>query len=240
MPEGEKQAKQVRRPGSGRRGAAAFPKGRQVDPQALAEVRALLGDRPRRRDLLIEYLHLIQDRHHCLSAAHLAALAEEMRLAQAEVYEVATFYAHFDVVLEDETPPPPLTVRICDSLTCELIGAKSLLAELPKILGREVRVIRAPCMGRCDTAPVAEFGHHHIDHATREMVVAAVEARRTEPLIPPYTDLETYRAHGGYALLAACRAGRHSVDEIVKLIDAAGLRGLGGAGFPAGRKWGFV
>src|SRR5215470_9283574 len=193
VPEGEKQAAKVRRPGSGRRGAAPFPKGRQVDSKALADVQALLGDRPRRRDLLIEYLHLIQDRHHCLSAAHLAALAEEMRLAQAEVYEVATFYAHFDVVLEDETPPPPLTVRVCDSLTCELMGAKSLLAELPKLLGREVRVLRAPCMGRCDAAPVAAVGHHHVDRATRDIVAAAVKAKQTEPRIPPYTDLEAYR-----------------------------------------------
>jgi len=240
VPEGEKQAAKVRRPGSGRRGVAPFPKGRQVDSKALAEVQALLGDRPRRRDLLIEHLHLIQDRHHCLSAAHLAALAEEMRLAQAEVYEVATFYAHFDVVLEDETPPPPLTVRVCDSLTCELMGAESLLAELPKLLGREVRVLRAPCMGRCDTAPVAAVGHHHVDRATSEKVARAVEAKQTEPLVLPYTDLKAYRAQGGYALLAACRTGKYSVDQIVKLIDAAGLKGLGGAGFPAGRKWGFV
>ena len=240
MPEGEKQAQKGRRPGSGRRGAAPFPKGRQVDPQALGEVQALLGDRPRRRDLLIEFLHLIQDRYHGLSAAHLAALAEEMRLAQAEVYEAATFYAHFDVVLEGETPPPPLTVRICDSLSCELLGARGLLAELPKLLGREVRVIRAPCMGRCDTAPVAVVGHHHLDRATRESVAAAVAARQTGPVIPRYTDLDAYRGQGGYELLAACRAGRYSVDQIVKLIDEAGLKGLGGAGFPTGRKWGFV
>ena len=240
MPEGEKQAKRLRRPGSGRRGAAPFPKGRQVDPQAREEVRALLGDRPPRRDLLIEYLHLIQDQFRCLSAAHLAALAGEMRLAQAEVYEVATFYAHFDVVLEDETPPPPVTVRVCDSVTCELLGARKLLAELPKLLGRDVRVVRAPCMGRCDTGPVAVVGHHHIDHATRETVAAAVKAGRTEPVIPHYIDLDAYRAEGGYKLLAACRAGKYGIDDIVKLLDEAGLKGLGGAGFPAGRKWGFV
>src|SRR5579875_3198150 len=240
MPEGEKQFRKFRHPGSGRRSTTPFPKGRQVDPQALSEIRALLGNRPRRRDLLIEHLHLIQDKYHCLSAAHLAALAEEMRMAQAEVYEVATFYAHFDVVLEDETPPPPLTVRVCDSLTCELMGAKQLLAALPDIVGREVRVIRAPCVGRCDTAPVAEVGHHFVDHATVANVAAAVKAKTTAPLVPQYAGLDAYRDDGGYRLLAACHAGERSVDDIVKLLDQAGLRGLGGAGFPAGRKWSFV
>jgi NADH:ubiquinone oxidoreductase subunit F (NADH-binding)/NADH:ubiquinone oxidoreductase subunit E len=240
MPEGNLQVRKFGHPGSGRRSTKPFPKGRQVDPRALDEVRTLLGDRPRQRDLLIEYLHLIQDKYHCLGAAHLAALAHEMRLAQAEVYEVATFYAHFDVVLEDETSPPALTVRVCDSLSCELMGAQRLLAELPKLLGKEVRIIRAPCMGRCDTAPVAEVGHRHLDHANADSVVAAVKAKKTAPIIPPYTDLAAYRAQGGYRLLEACQAGKRSVDEIVKLIDESGLRGLGGAGFPSSRKWGFV
>src|SRR5437868_11696467 len=135
------------------------PKGRQVEPQALEEVRALLGTRERRRDLLIEHLHLIQDSFGHLSAAHLAALAQEMRLALTEVYEVATFYAHFDVVKEGETPPPAVTVRVCDSLSCAMAGAEDLLTRLPHLLGRDVRVVRAPCMGACDKAPVVAVGH---------------------------------------------------------------------------------
>jgi formate dehydrogenase beta subunit len=240
MSEGNQRVRKFAHPGSGRRAAKAFPKGRQIDPAALQEVRTLLADRPRERDLLIEFLHLIQDKYHHLSARHLAALAEEMRLAQAEVYEVATFYAHFDVVLEDETPPPALTVRVCDSLSCELLGAKKLLAELPNAVGGEVRVIRAPCMGRCDTAPVAEVGHRHFDRASVEDVARAVRAKETHPVIPAYRDLQAYRADGGYRLLGACREGGRTVDGIVKLIDEAGLRGLGGAGFPTSRKWGFV
>jgi formate dehydrogenase len=227
-------------PGSGRRRTIPRPKGRQVDSEALAQVCALLGDRPRRRDLLIEYLHLIQDAYHCLSAAHLAALAQEMRLAQTEVYEVASFYAHFDIVLEGEEPPPPLTVRVCDSLTCELTGARRLLAELPAMLGRQVRVVRAPCMGRCDTAPVAEVGHYHLDHATPASVAAAVREGRTQAVVADYTGLDDYRRQGGYELLAACREGRRTPEELIEILGASGLRGLGGAGFPAGQKWRFV
>ena len=227
-------------PGTGRRRPRSHPKGRQVDPTALDEVRTLLGDRPRRRDLLIEHLHLIQDRHRCLSAAHLAALADEMRMALAEVYEVATFYAHFDVVLDGETPPPGLTVRVCDSLTCELMGAHKLLVALPAALGAGVRVVRAPCVGRCERAPVAEVGHRFVDRATASSVAAAVASGETHPLVPPYESLEAYRAGGGYALLADCRAGRRGVDRIIGLLEASELRGLGGAGFPAGRKWRFV
>src|SRR5882724_6571200 len=150
------------------------PKGRQVDPAALDEIRALLGEKPRRRDLLIEHLHLIQDRHGYLSAAHLAALASEMKLALTEVYEVATFYAHFDVVKEGETSPPEITVRVCDSLSCALVGSERLLADLPNKLGKNVRVVRAPCMGACDRAPVCAVGHVQVMHATAESVNAAV------------------------------------------------------------------
>ncbi len=224
-------------PGSGRRKSPAFPKGRQLDGEALDQVRALLGERPRRRDLLIEHLHLIQDRYGCLSAAHLRALAEDMRLSQAEVYEVASFYAHFDIVLEGEDAPAPVTIRVCDSLSCELMGARQLLDTLKSRAPKDVRVVRAPCMGRCDCAPVAEVGHNHIDHATAESLTAAVEAGQTHTVVPDYMDLDAYRADGGYALLQACLAGEHEPDKLVKLMQDSGLRGLGGAGFPAGLKW---
>jgi formate dehydrogenase len=230
-----------RHPGAGGRRGRSHPKGRQLDDQALAEVRALLGGQPRRRDLLIEFLHLIQDRHGHLSAAHLAALAEEMRLAQTEVFEVATFYAHFDVVKEGEAPPPPLTIRVCDSLTCELLGAQALMAALREQHDpAQVRVVRAPCMGRCDCAPVAEVGHHHVDHATPVNVGAVVAAGETHPAIPNYERLEAYRAAGGYRQLAACRGGERTVEAVIEMLGEAGLRGLGGAGFPSDRKWQFV
>ena len=157
MPQHTSKVRRYRHPGSSRRHAALHPKGRQVDPRALEQVQALLGERSRQRDLLIEHLHLIQDHYGCLSAAHLTALAQEMRLPLAEVYEVATFYAHFDVVVDNEKAPARLTVRVCDSLTCEMMGAQKLLAELAGKLDTDVRVVRAPCMGRCDTAPVAEI-----------------------------------------------------------------------------------
>ena len=216
------------------------PKGRQVDDQALEDVRSLLGDRPRRRDLLIEFLHLIQDAHGCLSADHIAALADEMRLAQSEVYEVATFYAHFDVVREGETPPPALTIRVCDSLSCEMAGAEALQQALEEGLdASEVRVLRAPCMGRCDTAPVLELGHHHIDHATPQKVRAAIENGHTHADIPDYEAFKAYRGSGGYDALLDLRASGNWEDVQDKVL-ASGLRGLGGAGFPSGKKWGFV
>ena len=232
------------RPGvwkSGRGKGRTTPKGRQFDDTALDEVRALLGDRPRRRDLLIEHLHLIQDEYHCLSARHLRALAEEMRMAQSEVYEVATFYAHFDVIREGEAPPPDLTIRVCDSLSCELAGAQQQLAALKAGLDPErVRVLRAPCMGRCDTAPVLEIGHDHIDFATPEKVQAAIAAQATHVRIPDYEDLAAYRAAGGYGTLESYRAGAATSDAVQERVLASGLRGLGGAGFPSGRKWSFV
>jgi NADH:ubiquinone oxidoreductase subunit F (NADH-binding)/NADH:ubiquinone oxidoreductase subunit E len=227
-------------PGSGRRRAPIAPKGRQVDPTALAEVRNLLGERERRRDLLIEHLHLVQDHFGCLHARHLVALADEMRLALAEVYEVASFYAHFDLVMDDETPPPPLTVRVCDSLTCALYGGERLLDELRERLGDGVRVVRAPCMGGCDKAPVVAIGHALHEHATADSVAAAIAAGHTHPHIPDYPDLDRYRADGGYALLRACLEGRRSVEDVIGALEGSGLRGLGGAGFPTGRKWRFV
>src|SRR6056297_1193696 len=225
---------------SGRGKGRHTPKGRQLDDQAWEEVRALLGVAPRRRDLLIEYLHLIQDEYGHLSAAHLRALAEEMRIAQAEVYEVATFYAHFDVVKEGETPPAALTIRVCDSLSCELAGAQGLQQALEDGLDpSQVRVLRAPCMGRCDTAPVLELGHNHIDHATPEKVQAAIAAGDTHAHIPDYQDLNAYLKTGVYSALTQLRANGNW-EEVQDKVLASGLRGLGGAGFPSGRKWGFV
>jgi len=216
-------------------------KGRQTDDQALADVRNLLGDRERRADLLIEFLHLIQDTYRCLSAAHLRALAEELKLSQAEVYEVASFYAHFDLVADGETPPPAVTIRVCDSLACELAGAQQLKAELEAgVDPKAVRILRAPCMGRCDTAPVVEVGHKHIDHATPESALAAVTVGDFSPVIPPYQNYDEYVKTGGYTELKALRNGKMDVEQVQDLILSAGLRGLGGAGFPSGRKWSFV
>jgi len=215
-------------------------KGRQLDDTAHAQVVVLLGDAPRRADLLIEFLHLIQDAYGHLSAAHLRALAEEMRMAQAEVYEVATFYAHFDVVKEGEAVPLALTIRVCDSLSCELAGAAALQKALTDGLDADqVRVVRAPCMGRCDTAPVLELGHAHIDNATVEKVTAAIAGGHTHAHIPDYETFETYTANGGYMALAALRVDGNWEDVQAK-VKASGLRGLGGAGFPSGTKWGFV
>ena len=218
------------------------PKGRQVQDGALETVKSLLGTRPRRRDLLIEHLHLIQDEFGCLSAENLAALAEEMQLAQSEVYEVATFYAHFDVVKEGESAPPDLTIRVCDSLSCELAGSEELLRELAGKYagGAEVRVLRAPCMGRCDTAPVLELGHHHIDHATVDKVEAAVLARETHAHVPEYEGFAAYREAGGYQTLETLRGGAKTPDDLQAEVLESGLRGMGGAGFPSGKKWSFV
>ena len=228
------------RGGGGRRRAPRTPKGRQVDPQALEQIRALLGDRDRRRDLLIEHLHLIQDHYGHLSAAHLAALAAEMRLALTEVYEVATFYAHFDVVKESETPPPAVTVRVCDSLSCALRGAERLLAELPNKLGPGVRVVRAPCMGACDRAPVCAVGHVQVMQADAGKVAATAARPPHAHVYPTPTAFDAYCRDGGYALLKSCLDGKRSRDEIIKIVSDAGLRGLGGAGFPTGRKWSLV
>jgi NADH:ubiquinone oxidoreductase subunit F (NADH-binding)/NADH:ubiquinone oxidoreductase subunit E len=226
--------------GKSRRSPKGTPKGRQIDLKALDEVRALLGERERRRDLLIEHLHLIQDRYGHLSAAHLAALAAEMKLAQTEVYEVATFYAHFDVVKEGETPPPPVTVRVCESLSCTMAGAEHLLRDLPSRLGREVRVVRAPCMGACDRAPVVAVGHAQVMHATPDNTAAAVAHGAHAHAYPTPNDLAAYVRAGGYALLKACVSGSRTRDDVIKAVSDAGLRGLGGAGFPTGRKWTLV
>ena len=216
------------------------PKGRRVDAEALAQVQALLGDDSRQRDLLIEHLHKIQDRFGHLSAAHLAALAQEMRIAQTEVYEVATFYHHFDVVKENEAAPPALTVRVCDGLSCEMAGAKDLLAKLPAILGKEVRVIAAPCIGRCEQAPAVAVGQNPVPNATCEAVTATVTANAISHKPEGFIDLAAYQAAGGYAMLEQCISGSRDVESVIKTMEDSGLRGLGGAGFPAGRKWRIV
>jgi formate dehydrogenase beta subunit len=224
------------------------PKGREVDGAALTEVRALLGDAPRRADLLIEHLHRIQDAHGCVSARHLVALAHEMKLASAEVYEVATFYHHFDIVKQGDSPPAPVTVRVCESVSCHLAGADALLHDLRQRLGPAVRVLAAPCVGRCDAAPVAHIARagtgtafdHPVDRATVQAVEEAALAAGGAPLLPPYIGFADYRDRGGYSLLAACVAGEHDVDSVIGVIDSAGLRGLGGAGFPTAQKWRFV
>ena len=228
------------RGGTGRRRPPRTPKGRQVDPQALEEVLALLTDRPRRRDLLIEHLHLIQDHYGHLSAAHLAALAQEMKLALTEVYEVATFYAHFDVVKEGQTPPPPVTVRVCDSLSCALVGAERLLDELPRKLGVNVRVVRAPCMGACDRAPACAVGHVQVLDADMAKVVAAAAKPEHAHAYPTPAPFDVYVKGGGYELLQSCLGGKRTRDDLIKIVSDAGLRGLGGAGFPTGRKWSLV
>jgi formate dehydrogenase len=224
-------------PGEGRKRAKSTPKGRQIDPTAAHEIELLLGDRPRRRDLLIEHLHLIQDKYHQISAAHLAALADEMKLSFAEVFETATFYAHFDVVKEGEPNIPPLTIRVCDSVTCAMLGAEKLLSELQASAGPGIRVVRAPCVGLCDAAPVAEVGHHFVHHATAAEVLATAQRGDTHPHVPAYVDYDAYVADGGYQLLARLRSGAVTRDDILKVLDDSSLRGLGGAGFPTGRKW---
>jgi NADH:ubiquinone oxidoreductase subunit E len=219
------------------------PKGRRVDAQALAEVQSLLSG-PLRHDLLIEYLHKINDRYGQLGAPHLAALAALLGLAQTEVYEVATFYHHFDVVKESPdgslTAPPALTVRVCDGLSCEMGGAKQLLQRLPGLLGRDVRVIPAPCVGRCEQAPVAVVHQNPVPHASLESVQAEVRAGHVHHKPEAYIDFDAYRAQGGYALLRDCMEHRRDVESVLKTMEDSGLRGLGGAGFPAGRKWRIV
>ena len=224
----------------GRRGSH-LPKGRQLDDVALDEVRTLLGEAPRRRDLLIEHLHAIQDSYGCLEARHLRALAEEMRLAQAEVYEVASFYDHFDVVKEGEEKPAPLTIRVCDSISCMLAGAEPLLAGLEaKVDPAKIRVLRAPCMGRCATAPAARIGDREVDHADAGTLAQMADASAFDVAVPDYVPLHAYRRSGGYRVLERVRSGALDVDALVAILSDASLRGLGGAGFPAGRKWGFV
>ena len=248
--------------GASRERKRQAPKGRRVDPVALAEVQALLGTSERRRDLLIEHLHLIQDRYGFLSTAHLAALAAEMRLAQAEVFEVSSFYHHFDIVREGEAAPAALTVRVCGGLSCELAGSGELLARLPVLLGRDVRILTAPCIGRCEQAPAALVGQQAIPHATPAAIAQSVSnhgvrhqsghglkhdtAESVSTLVPdPMVDGYGHPAGSAvagydYALLRACYSGEREVEAVIAELEHSGLRGLGGAGFPTGRKWRIV
>ncbi|MGQ0562817.1 MAG: NAD(P)H-dependent oxidoreductase subunit E [Gemmatimonadota bacterium] len=216
------------------------PKGREVDAHAHQQVLALLGAAPRRRDLLIEHLHKLQDHFGCLTAAHLTALAYEMRLTPAEVFEVATFYHHFDIVKEGDAVPPALTVRVCDSIACQLAGGPALLAELRARFGAEARVVAAPCIGRCDLAPAAIVGRNSTGPASADSIEQLVRSGRTEPVPGPYVDYTVYRQQDGYRTLADCVSGRRSYEDVAAAVEASGLRGLGGAGFPASRKWQFV
>ena len=218
----------------------AYPKGRQVAARALDEIRALVPASSLGRSDLIENLHRIQDRHRCLSAAHLAALAEHMSLAQAEVYEVATFYAHFDVMKEGADPPPPATVRVCNGIACELAGAEDLRRSLADARDDGVRVVAVPCVGGCDRAPVAVAGKNRILDATADRVAVAVKVRAFAPVAPAHKDFAAYVAEGGYRTLEALRGGGQPRDDVLQTLERADLRGLGGAGFPVARKWRFL
>ncbi|WP_439686120.1 NADH:ubiquinone oxidoreductase 24 kD subunit (chain E) [Cupriavidus oxalaticus] len=230
--------------GLGRQRKRRQPKGRQVDAAALAEVRVALGDMPRRRDLLIEHLHCIHDRYGQLAMPHLVALAGELKLSMTEVYEVASFYHHFDVVREDAdgqiAAPPVLTVRVCEGIACELAGARALIDKLPALLGTDVRVVAAPCIGRCEKAPAALVGQNPVDGATAATVAAAVQARAVRHEPEPHIDYDAYRADGGYGLLQSLADGTLDPAAVLCTMEDSGLRGLGGAGFPAGRKWRIV
>jgi len=227
-------------PGAGRRSAPLFPKGRVLRQEELAAVATLIGPPPYQRALLIEYLHKIQDAERCLPAGLLQGLAECLHIPMAEVYEVATFYAHFDVVQDGEPRPPKVTIRVCDSLSCMMAGAEQLLAALESERMEDVRVVRAPCIGSCHTAPAVEVGHRHVDHATVESVKALALAGTTDAELPAYQGFDAYVAAGGYAVLRECLAGTRTVDEVIAILSDGGLRGLGGAGFPTGRKWSLV
>ena len=227
-------------PGSGRRKAAPFPRGRVLRQDEVAAVKALLGDGPYERALLIEYLHVIQDKEGCLPEGHMQALAEALRIPMAEVYEVATFYAHFDVVADGEPRPPAVTIRVCDSLSCMLAGADQLLSDLQRVGLPGARVVRAPCIGSCHTAPAAEVGHHHVDHATPAKLEELARRRDVHPHMPPFQNYDGYVKAGGYAMLRSCLSGTRKAEDVIATLSDGGLRGLGGAGFPTGRKWGLV
>ncbi len=236
----ETDKKRAHHPGSGRRKAPVFNKGRVLAQEEKDRLHEILGTGERQRDMLIEYLHRIQDEEGCLPAGLLQALADDMRIPMAEVYEVATFYAHFDVVRDGEPRPAPVTIRVCESLSCALAGAERLMAELNNANLENVRVLAAPCMGRCDLAPVAEVGHRHVDNMTVDKIRETLEHPHLHPNVPAYQGLDEYLEGGGYKVLRECLSGERTVEQCMETLLDGGLRGLGGAGFPTGRKWGFV
>ena len=218
----------------------ASGKGRGVDARARSEVAGLLGTAPRRRDLLIEYLHCIQDAYGHISAAHIVALAAELKLAMTEVYEVATFYHHFDVVKEDDVVPRRFMVRVCESLSCRMSGAEELRHALEQLSLKDVRIVPVPCVGRCHAAPVAVVGQNPVDHASVASVSRALRERAITPALTSYINCQAYRKAGGYETFRQCMSGARSGESAIQAMEHSGLRGLGGAGFPAGRKWRIV
>ena len=217
-----------------------FPKGRQLAPSDINHLKKIIGKGPYQRDLLIEYLHLVQDNENCLKEGLLHALAHSLKIPMAEVYEVATFYAHFDVINDNEEPPAQTTIRICDSISCMLAKADELILNFQNQNLDDIRILRAPCMGRCDMAPVCEIGHRHIDHATPEKIRDVIRTKDFHPQIPNYLNLDSYQSKGGYKILNSCLNGEKSIDDVIKELSKSNLRGLGGAGFPTGQKWDYV
>ncbi|RKZ48040.1 MAG: NADH-quinone oxidoreductase subunit F, partial [Gammaproteobacteria bacterium] len=219
------------------RGNKGRVEGRTTPHKAVADIRGLLGDEPLTRDFLIEHLHKIQDHFGHISNPHILALSIIMELPMAEVYETATFYHHFDVIKPDGMPPPPLTVRVCESLTCEMFGAKDLIKTLKIKHKNGVRIQAVPCVGRCDAAPVAVVGTNPIENASPIKVENAVNKNDIDAAIPEYINYAGYKDSGGYQTLIDCVNGKHKRDDIIKTLEDSKLRGLGGAGFPTGQKW---
>ena len=238
----EKNTKKIH-PGSGRRNALTFNKGRQTDDQSINELKNLIpSDYFRQRDMLIECLHLIQDSYKCLKPKYLSALAELTNLPLTEIYETASFYAHFDIFKDDDVNPAEVTIRVCDSLTCEMYGCQSLQKDLTDSFKNDesIRVVRAPCMGRCHEAPVVEVGKRHLTKANLSKVKELISSNETKPIIPAYTDYQSYIKSGGYSLLKECIDNKKKPMDLIEEMEKSGLRGLGGAGFPTGKKWRFV
>ena len=218
-----------------------YPKGRDSKDSDIAEIKDLINHLPLKRDMLIEYLHLIQDKYNQIRKKHLAALANLLKIPMAEAFEVATFYAHFDVIDDEDESLPPTTIRVCDSLTCELFGANDLMKKLESTLDKKkVRVVRAPCMGLCDKAPACEVGHNHLEKFSLKDVEKALSKNEVHPKEVGGIDFSKYTQDDGYKTLLKCYEGKLSVDEVIDELNKSGLKGMGGAGFPSGQKWKFV